>query len=394
MPTEYESTTGRTALDSNLLRVRRAALDPSPISGLTHRFYRYPARFSPQFAAAAIEAFSQPGQLVLDPYMGGGTTVVEAMVRGRKAVGCDLNSLAVFIGRAKTTILSDSDATTLRTWADETIPALSYLSTHDDLSSLTHDPRTKNLTLPNARPIKKILALALRSLAGFPDQATLLGRCALLNAGQWALNGRKTQPTLQDFRECLRRTVHDMVDSVETLRRTTDSNLSLPVLINDTAANLEHHEPFTSGARAALAVASPPYPAIHVLYHRWQIDGRRESPAPYWLADCNDGHGSSFYNFAYRSETAVEKYFTESLRTLTAIRQVMADGAIFVQLVAFTKPDRYLPRYLANMADAGFREVRGDVQRLWRAVPRRKWHASLKGTLPSAREVVLFHRAV
>ena len=393
MPTPSESIV-EPAVNHNLFRVYQAALDPSPISGLTHRFYRYPARFSPQFAAAAIEAFSQPGQVVLDPYMGGGTTIVEAMARGRNAIGCDLNSLAVFISRAKTSTLSEADVTTLRTWADETIPRLSYFARPDDLVSLTRDPRTKNLTLPRARPIKKILALALRSLTTFSDQANLLARCALLNAGQSALNGRRIQLSLPDFREHLKRTVHDMVDAAETLRRVTGLHSSPPTLINDTAERLERHEPFTQGARATLAVASPPYPAIHILYHRWQVDGRRESPAPYWLADCHDGHGSSFYNFAYRSEAAAEKYFEESLRTLTGIRRVMADDGIFVQLVAFTKPQLYLPRYLANMAAAGFRELTGNVQRMWRPVPRRNWHASLKGSLPSAREVVLFHRAI
>src|SRR6185436_11446244 len=96
--------TERTAEEASVFAVRRAARDRAAVSGLTHTFYRYPARFSPQFAAAAIEAFSEPGDLVLDPYMGGATTLVEAIARGRRAVGCDLNSLAVFIARAKTTI--------------------------------------------------------------------------------------------------------------------------------------------------------------------------------------------------------------------------------------------------------------------------------------------------
>src|SRR6266851_5608421 len=81
----------------SLVAVRKAASDRSPITGLTHCFYRYPARFSPQFVSSAIEAFSKPGDIVLDPYMGGGTTMVEAMVRGRRPIGCDLNSLAVFV---------------------------------------------------------------------------------------------------------------------------------------------------------------------------------------------------------------------------------------------------------------------------------------------------------
>ena len=80
-----------------------AAADRSRVSGFTHNFYRYPARFSPTFAAAAIHCFSKPGDVVMDPYMGGGTTIVEAMAQGRRVVGNDLNSLAVFVAKVKTT---------------------------------------------------------------------------------------------------------------------------------------------------------------------------------------------------------------------------------------------------------------------------------------------------
>lgn len=97
--------TATVTTEDALALLRRAALDKQPVSGLTHRFYRYPARFSPIFARACIEAFSEPGDLVLDPYMGGGTTVVEAMVLGRQAVGSDINSLSVFVAQAKSSRL-------------------------------------------------------------------------------------------------------------------------------------------------------------------------------------------------------------------------------------------------------------------------------------------------
>src|SRR6516165_11443170 len=77
-----------------------------PVNGLTHNYYRYPARFSPQFARGAIEAFSRPGDVVLDPFMGGATTLVEARAAGRHAIGSDINSLSVFLGRVKTTVLN------------------------------------------------------------------------------------------------------------------------------------------------------------------------------------------------------------------------------------------------------------------------------------------------
>ena len=63
----------------SIARLIEAARDASPIAGLTHNFYRYPARFSPKLVRAAIEAFTAPGDLVLDPFVGGGTTLVEAI---------------------------------------------------------------------------------------------------------------------------------------------------------------------------------------------------------------------------------------------------------------------------------------------------------------------------
>ncbi len=86
-----------------------AARDQTPIVGLTHNFYRHPARFSPSFVAAAIQCFSRPGDLVLDPFVGGGTTIIEAMISGRRAVGSDLNSLSIFVTRVKTSILSRAE---------------------------------------------------------------------------------------------------------------------------------------------------------------------------------------------------------------------------------------------------------------------------------------------
>src|SRR5437763_1840477 len=87
-----------------------------PVSGLTHNYYRYPARFSPFFARAAIEAFSRPGDVILDPFMGGATTLVEARARGRHAVGSDINSLSVFLSRAKTEPLSENDLWRVQDW--------------------------------------------------------------------------------------------------------------------------------------------------------------------------------------------------------------------------------------------------------------------------------------
>ncbi len=63
----------------NLQPLLEAINDRNIVSGLTHDIYRYPARFSPLFARAAIELFTEPGDTILDPFMGGSTSLVEAL---------------------------------------------------------------------------------------------------------------------------------------------------------------------------------------------------------------------------------------------------------------------------------------------------------------------------
>jgi hypothetical protein len=371
-----------------------AAGDKSPVSGLTHNFYRYPARFSPSFARAAIQAFSKPGDLVLDPYMGGGTTVVEALAAGRDVVGNDLNSLAAFIARVKVTPLRPADVADVLNWLEEEAPFLGLGERIADLEPFVDTAKTRNLSLSRARFIKKALASALASIDGLANsRSKAFIRCILLRAGQWALDGRESHTTVAAFRKKITDFAMTMLDSIDCFATAIKGNVAHAHLLHGNAADLESSAIFRQ-RKAALVVTSPPYPGVHVLYHRWQVDGRRETPAPYWIAGCNDGQGSSFYNFADRREEAADKYFEASLATLQAIRKVMCDGGRMIQMIAFNRPADQLPRYLENMEAAGFAEESlGSPDRIWRQVPSRKWHATLKGATHSANEVVLVHRA-
>ncbi len=69
---------------------------------LTHGLHPYPAKFPPQVAARLIEILTSPGDVVLDPFCGSGTTLVEALRLDRAAVGTDINPVAVLISEAKT----------------------------------------------------------------------------------------------------------------------------------------------------------------------------------------------------------------------------------------------------------------------------------------------------
>jgi modification methylase len=51
---------------------------------------RHPAKMLPELARRAISAYSKPGNLVVDPMCGIGTTLVEAVHLGRRALGVEL----------------------------------------------------------------------------------------------------------------------------------------------------------------------------------------------------------------------------------------------------------------------------------------------------------------
>jgi len=74
-----------------------------------HGFHSYPARMHPLTARRLIESFSRPGDVVLDPFCGSGTVLVEARLANRGAVGVDANPLAVRLASRKTREASEQE---------------------------------------------------------------------------------------------------------------------------------------------------------------------------------------------------------------------------------------------------------------------------------------------
>src|SRR3989339_288768 len=69
----------------------------------THGIHTYPAMFIPQVARRLLETYSKEGDTICDIFCGSGTSLVESKVLNRNAYGIDLNPLAIFLAKAKTT---------------------------------------------------------------------------------------------------------------------------------------------------------------------------------------------------------------------------------------------------------------------------------------------------
>ncbi len=362
-------------------------------AGTTHGFYHYPARFSAAIASTVIERFTSPGDWVLDPFMGGGTSIIEGMARGRRMLGVDINSLACFVSRVRTTPLSRVQSKSILEWASQA-------------ARVTLDP---SLSAPSAvaknlpATVAGFLAAALEtvhSLQTPPERA--FARCVLLRLGQWALDCRKRVPRGSSLRRKVETLAGAMLEGMDDfIAQCRRAGLSKRDLLDNrrlvcrSAVGIESDTHLDAAAkRPRLVITSPPYPGVHVIYHRWQYRSRRETSAPYWIASQRDGKFESFYTGGSRTPTGETRYFTMIERAYKSIRHVVHPESYIVQLVGFADSARQLPRYLEAMKAAGYSEWTppGLTARLCRRVPNRKWYASIRGHIDPASEHLLIHR--
>lgn len=383
--------------DLAIAALLESTLSTAPVAGYTHNFYRYPARFSPQFARKAIETFSEPGDTVVDPFMGGATSAVEALLLGRKFVGCDINPLSVFLGKVKTTPLSSRDREAILIWG---MGLADRVNLHTETSRHEKWERYQR-NVPWW--IRKTLEMALDSLEDFrSSKQRRFARCTLLRAAQWALDCREELPSTEAFLTKHRETVHLMLEETHSFGKKLRESFQMPPcwvwrhrrLMCRSAEGIDEDGRIPKDwIPPRLVLTSPPYVGVHILYHRWQVQGRRETPAAYWLANCQDGQGEAHYTFAGRRQKTLDKYLATLGACFRSITKLLDERSLVVQLVAFSKPDEQLGPYLETLQEVGLQEVRtSSAERLWRTVPNRKWYAKFRGTLSSNKEVLLVHR--
>ena len=227
-------------------------------------------------------------------------------------------------------------------------------------------------------------------------------RCALVRVGQWGLDARTRTPDEAALSDELENRVEHMLGG---LREFVSDARTEGVYKNKITAT-RHLMPYSAEdsllalalkrrqIRPKLVLTSPPYPGVHVLYHRWQVLGRRETPAPYWIADVRDGHGASYYTMGSRSALGLKNYFTGLYFAFSNLRQIVASDARVVQLISFSDASVQLPLYVDAMTQAGFEETSegGIDSRQVRSVPNRKWYNQQRPCNDASREVLLIHR--
>lgn len=102
VPTIPSSVTPETELSELNLNWRERDLRERERTKHVHRLHPYLGKFIPQLVEIFLRKYFAPGQTVLDPFSGSGTTLVQALELGVNSVGYDISAFNVMLAKAKT----------------------------------------------------------------------------------------------------------------------------------------------------------------------------------------------------------------------------------------------------------------------------------------------------
>lgn len=116
-------------------------------SYLAHDVHPYPAKFIPQIPGHLIARLSLRGEVVFDPFGGSGTTALEAVRLGRRAISVDANPVGLLAGRVKTSHLSRAAQCDIHAIRSSLLAQLEQLP--DDSSALVREFADYVPNIPN-----------------------------------------------------------------------------------------------------------------------------------------------------------------------------------------------------------------------------------------------------
>ena len=100
--TDFASVNTSTNVEDLNLNWRERDLPEKQRTKHVHRLHPYLGKFIPQLVEIFLRKYFAPGQTVLDPFSGSGTTLIQANELGMNSIGYDISAFNVLLTRAKT----------------------------------------------------------------------------------------------------------------------------------------------------------------------------------------------------------------------------------------------------------------------------------------------------
>jgi len=201
----------------------------------SHNFHPFPAKFPPQLPRLFIAGLTQPGEVVLDPMVGSGTTVVEALLAGRWGVGVDIDPLALLLCRVKVTplALDETERVGIEVWQQAEQAVREQRRTLERELEQRFDPKTQDFIaywfLPEAqielmalaREIERVEHRSLRSFLWLVFSAIIIAKSGgvslardLAHTRPHRVLGKPSRSPLVEFKRRLRQNLRGLAEVV------------------------------------------------------------------------------------------------------------------------------------------------------------------------------------
>ena len=337
---QYEEIPLHTGAPADALEYLRAldlAFTDDDTRFLGHDLHPYPAKFIPQLPGTFISLLSSPGELVFDPFGGSGTTALEAIRSGRRAVSSDANPMSALIGRVKTARVAPESAAELHLLHGALRALLDSLP--EDANKLVNKYREYAPIIANCE--KWFSAEAFGELAHIRYRVSQLKNETAKNIALLALSRTVLSASFQDS-ETRYKSVPRHVAVGETTRRYIKEFESVmrSVARNAPATRYGVSEFITSDVRSLSAkeiadnsidmvMTSPPYgnATDYHLYHRFRLLWLGFDPIALGKVEI----GSHLKH--QREDSGFESYFSDMLKTLQGISRVLKHGRYAVLVI-------------------------------------------------------------
>lgn len=243
-----------------------------------HGVHPYPAKFPPQVPRRVIEELTEPGDLVVDPFGGSGTTALEAVRLGRHALTIDANPVGVRLTRVKVGAVNERDVALLEELvesvrrglrdpcehADDLCPVLDVAPTIPNRSKWFAPESVHELS--HLRVHVGVLDGAVRDVAELA-----LGQTAARVSFQESETRYVSRARALKRGEALERFLAELARMIDTVPRRDGANDAPFQAIEGDARDGRNWR--TPAGSAALVVTSPPYPNAYDyhLYHRFRM---------------------------------------------------------------------------------------------------------------------------
>jgi hypothetical protein len=312
-----------------------------------HALHPYLGKFVPQLVDVFLQRYFAPGDRVYDPFVGSGTTLVEANVFGASAIGCDISAFNCLLSRVKTVSYSPASL-------DLSLRGALELARKTEDAVELEDASKWLRTWYAPQTLRELLAYDCVIGATLDDPAWDLGRVILSRSARsarltthfdldfprkptrkpyWCHKHRRTCSPVREAAKFLRRYTADAVRRIRAFGEVrTSANVDV---IHDDARFVDLPTDVQG------IITSPPYPGL--------IDYHEQHRYAYELLDLQDLRDLEIGPaVAGVSRRAIENYVAGIAATLGNARRFMSSGAPVIIVVNDSRD-----LYPAILNDAG-----------------------------------------